>query len=197
MQNLLLTEPDWTRKFINCWDIAAIFWPNRSNKFGSFFFCRTYLKIVWIVRQLVISGCIYIMYQATRNMEDSKTGKLCFMKFTRLCLCYGKNHCCLFSVTLCSCWMYVIEYIIHVYNRWHGRCISLSCGAVDSDLIRSFWAVYQICDSAKINVSIYINRIRKFVCLSVGYTLLIKPNSIHMLYLGRSGIYRGRFLSKN
>ena len=36
-----------------------------------------------------------------------------------------------------------------------------------------------------------------FVCLSVGYTLLIKPNSIHMLYMGRSGIYRGRFLSKN
>ena len=30
-----------------------------------------------------------------------------------------------------------------------------------------------------------------FVCLSVGYTLLIKPNSIHMLYMGRSGIYRG------
>ena len=42
-----------------------------------------------------------------------------------------------------------------------------------------------------------INRIRMFVCLSVGYTLLIKPNSIHMLYMGRSGIYRGRFLSKN
>ena len=36
-----------------------------------------------------------------------------------------------------------------------------------------------------------------FVCLSVGYTLLIKPNSIHMLYMGRSRIYRGRFLSKN
>ena len=36
-----------------------------------------------------------------------------------------------------------------------------------------------------------------FVCLSIGYTLLIKPNSIHMLYMGRSGIYRGRFLSKN
>ena len=36
-----------------------------------------------------------------------------------------------------------------------------------------------------------------FVCLSVGYTLLIKPNSIHMLYMGRSGIYRGRFLSKS
>ena len=36
-----------------------------------------------------------------------------------------------------------------------------------------------------------------FVCLSVGYTLLIKPNSIHMLYMGRSGINRGRFLSKN
>ena len=31
-----------------------------------------------------------------------------------------------------------------------------------------------------------------FVCLSVGYTLLIKPNSIHMLYMGRSGIYRGK-----
>ena len=46
-------------------------------------------------------------------------------------------------------------------------------------------------------ISIYINRIRMFVCLSVGYTLLIKPNSIHMLYMGRSGIYRGRFLSKN
>ena len=45
-------------------------------------------------------------------------------------------------------------------------------------------------------LSIYINRIRMFVCLSVGYTLLIKPNSIHMLYMGRSGIYRGRFLSK-
>ena len=40
-------------------------------------------------------------------------------------------------------------------------------------------------------------RIRMFVCLSVGYTLLIKPNSIHMLYMGRSGIYRGRFLSEN
>ena len=26
--------------------------------------------------------------------------------------------------------------------------------------------------------------------MSVGYTLLIKPNSIHMLYMGRSGIYR-------
>ena len=36
-----------------------------------------------------------------------------------------------------------------------------------------------------------------FVCLSVGYTLLIKPNSIHMLYMGRSGIYQGGFLSKN
>ena len=46
-------------------------------------------------------------------------------------------------------------------------------------------------------LSIYINRIRMFVCLSVGYTLLIKPNSIHMLYMGRSGIYRGRFLPKN
>ena len=45
-------------------------------------------------------------------------------------------------------------------------------------------------------MSIYINRIRMFVCLSVGYTL-IKPNSIHMLYMGRSGIYQGRFLSKN
>ena len=30
---------------------------------------------------------------------------------------------------------------------------------------------------------IYINRIRMFVCLSVGYTLLIKPNSIHTLYM--------------
>ena len=38
---------------------------------------------------------------------------------------------------------------------------------------------------------------RMFVCLSVGYTLLIKPNSIHMLQMGRSGIYWGRFLSKN
>ena len=46
-------------------------------------------------------------------------------------------------------------------------------------------------------VYIYINRIRMFVCLSVGYTLLIKPNSIHMLYMGSSEIYRGRFLSKN
>ena len=46
-------------------------------------------------------------------------------------------------------------------------------------------------------LSYHINRIRMFVCLSVGYTLLIKPNSIHMLYMGRSGIYRGRFLSKN
>ena len=36
-----------------------------------------------------------------------------------------------------------------------------------------------------------------FVCCSVGYTLLIKPNSIHTLYMGRSEIYRGRFLSKN
>ena len=36
-----------------------------------------------------------------------------------------------------------------------------------------------------------------FVCLSVGYTLLIKPNSIRMLYMERSGVYRGRFLSKN
>ena len=31
-----------------------------------------------------------------------------------------------------------------------------------------------------------------FVCLSVGYTLLIKPNSIHMLYMGRSGRVRVR-----
>ena len=36
-----------------------------------------------------------------------------------------------------------------------------------------------------------------FVCLSVGYTRLIKPNSIHMLYMGISGIYRGMFPSKN
>ena len=36
--------------------------------------------------------------------------------------------------------------------------------------------------SAIVIVYIYINRIRMFVCLSVGYTLLIKPNSIHMLY---------------
>ena len=35
-----------------------------------------------------------------------------------------------------------------------------------------------------------------FVCLSVGYTLLIKPNSIHM-FMGISRIYRGRFLWKN
>ena len=31
-----------------------------------------------------------------------------------------------------------------------------------------------------------------FVCLSVGYTLLIEPNSIHMLYMGRSGILSGK-----
>ena len=52
-------------------------------------------------------------------------------------------------------------------------------------------------DDSNVYIYIYINRIRMFVCLSVGYTLLIKPNSIHMLYMGRSGIYRGKFLSKN
>ena len=36
------------------------------------------------------------------------------------------------------------------------------------------------------DISLYINRIRMFVCLSVWYTLLIKPNSIHMLYMGRN-----------
>ena len=36
-----------------------------------------------------------------------------------------------------------------------------------------------------------------FVCLSDAYTRLIEPRSIHVLYMGRSGIYRPRFLSKN
>ena len=65
----------------------------------------------------------------------------------------------------------------------------------------NYWKAFVFCSllfNIYINyLSLYINRIRMFVCLSVGYTLLIKPNSIHMLYMGRSGIYRGRFLSKN
>ena len=39
-----------------------------------------------------------------------------------------------------------------------------------------------------------------FVCmflrLSGAYTRLIEPRSIHVLYMGRSGIYRPRFSSK-
>ena len=35
-----------------------------------------------------------------------------------------------------------------------------------------------------------------FVCLSAGYTHLIEPRLIHVFYMGRSAIYRQRFLSK-
>ena len=36
-----------------------------------------------------------------------------------------------------------------------------------------------------------------FVCLSAANTRLIEPRSIHVFYMGRSAIYRPRFLSKN
>ena len=65
---------------------------------------------------------------------------------------------------------------------------------MEVDITENNTSIAQLKDNC---LSIYINRIRMFVCLSVGYTLLIKPNSIHMLYMGRSGIYRGRFLSKH
>ena len=55
-----------------------------------------------------------------------------------------------------------------------------------------------------------INRIRDFVCLFVCFfvclfvclfvcalTRLNESESTHVLYMGRSGIYRGRVLSKN
>ena len=35
-----------------------------------------------------------------------------------------------------------------------------------------------------------------FVCLSAGYARLIEPHSIHVLYMGRSGIHRPKSLSK-
>ena len=71
---------------------------------------------------------------------------------------------------------------------------SLSTGHDNSVFLKQ--KQYFLCYKVTVEVYIYINRIRMFVCLSVGYTLLIKPNSIHMLYMGRSGMYRGRFLSK-
>ena len=36
-----------------------------------------------------------------------------------------------------------------------------------------------------------------FVCLSAANTRLIEPRSTHVFYMGRSAIYRARFLSKN
>ena len=36
-----------------------------------------------------------------------------------------------------------------------------------------------------------------FVCLSAANSRLIEPRSIHVFYMGRSAIYRARFLSKN
>ena len=36
-----------------------------------------------------------------------------------------------------------------------------------------------------------------YVCLSAANTRLIEPRSIHVFYMGRSAIYRARFLSKN
>ena len=50
-------------------------------------------------------------------------------------------------------------------------------------------------------LSLYINRIRMFVCLYVclfaANTRLIEPRSTHVFYMGRSAIYRARSLSKN
>ena len=36
-----------------------------------------------------------------------------------------------------------------------------------------------------------------YVCLSAAITRLIEPRSTHVFYMGRSAIYRARFLSEN
>ena len=84
----------------------------------------------------------------------------------------------------------ILDYYLIVKCILQFGCVLKLILIINDSLIKAFINSF-------VYISIYINRIRMFVGLSVGYILLIKPNSIHMLYMERSGIYRGRFVTKN